>query len=505
MTRSTLLTLAIGILALVPRLWIALQPIPVQLDKMLPDDAYYYFLTAENILAGNGPSVDGIHPSNGWHPLWMFVNLGIFALPADSPDTPVRLTLILGAILDSLVAVMIFRVSRRYLGDKAALVGGGLYAVNHMPIFQAVNGLETPLAALCIAFAWAATLTLVNEPTRRKAVLWGLSFGLSFLARTDTALILVWLGLYALVRLRRWPLILTGGVVSVVIAAPWLIWNQVNFGSAFLQTSSVAVPWAAQTRFEIANPGAPIWRLSLDVLTAPANWIRGDYLGAPLLVGFLLWPLAAWGIWRAYRETPIRPFAQVTLMLLAGGVTLVIVHTMVRWYPRPWYFIVMAQALSLGIALFWHTVHVARVKAALLAFGLVTAIVAGVLSWQIGYYPWQTAHMYDAALWFRDNAPDAARLGSMNSGIIGYYSGKPTVNLDGVVNPQAFAASQQGRLMDYIRESGIDYFLDFDYAVEHEYGVFMGTDYQQALREVAQIGAPYPALGTYRIYQVVEE
>jgi hypothetical protein len=500
----TLLTLAIWLLALVPRVAIILQPIPVQLDKTLPDDAYYYFLTAENILNGRGASVDGIHASNGWHPLWMLVNLAIFTLPVSDLDGAVRLALLAGALLDSLVAVILYRALRPHLGDPAALVGAGLYVVNHMVAFQAVNGLETGLSALLIACAWTTTLALVNHRDTKRAILWGLSFGLCFLGRTDTALILLWLGLYALLTLppdRHWRLLLPGAATALVIVAPWLLWNQVNFGSAFVQTSSIAVPWAAQTRFMAANPDAPLWRLSLDVFTAPQYWLRGDYLGAPILMGFLLWPLALWGMWRAYRSAA-RQLAQIALLLLVGGATLVFVHTMLRWYPRPWYFVVMAQSLCIGVALFWNAVASPRVRAVLLALGLVGSVVFGLIAWQVGYYPWQAAHMYDAALWIRDNTPEDTLVGSMNSGIIGYYSQRPTINLDGVVNPQAFAASQQGRLMEYIQVVGIRYFLDFDYALEREYGPFMGPGYRQALTEVAQIGPGYNPLGLYRIYTV---
>ncbi len=503
--KRTLLTLAIWILALLPRVAIILQPIPVQLDKTLPDDAYYYFLTAENILNGKGASVDGIHASNGWHPLWMLVNLAIFSLPLSDLDSAVRLALLAGALLDSLVAVVLYRALRQPVGDAAALVGAGLYVVNHVAAFQAVNGLETGLSALLIACAWTTSLALVNHRDTIRAVLWGLSFGLCFLGRTDTALILVWLGLYALLTLPpalRWRLLLPGAATALVIVAPWLVWNQANFGSAFVQTSSVAVPWAAQTRFAAANPDAPLWRLSLDVFTAPQYWLRGDYLGAPVLMGFLLWPLALWGMWRAYRNAATQQLTQIALLLSVGGATLVFVHTMLRWYPRPWYFVVMAQALSIAVALFWNTVSATRVRAALLALGLVGSVVSGVVAWQVGYYPWQAAYMYDAALWIRDNTPEDTLVGSMNSGIIGYYSGRPAINLDGVVNPQAFAASQQGRLMDYIQDVGICYFLDFDYALEREYGPFMGPNYRQALTEVAQIGSGYGALGSYRIYTV---
>ena len=37
------------------------------------DDAFYYFQIARNIATGHGSSFDGIHHTNGYHPLWMLV------------------------------------------------------------------------------------------------------------------------------------------------------------------------------------------------------------------------------------------------------------------------------------------------------------------------------------------------------------------------------------------------------------------------------------------------
>jgi hypothetical protein len=487
--------------ALLPRLLIVLTPIPTQLDKVLPDDAYYYFLTAQNIVQSGSPSVDGLHPSNGWHPLWMLANTAIYSLPYTDLDLPVRLVLGLGAVCDSVAAVLIFLGARRFVGDAAGAIGGLSYAINTMPMFQSVNGLETGLAALCIASAWLLTLHLTDQPTTRGAALWGGIFGLTFLARTDTALILLPLGLYALWRLRRSiPLVVVGAAVALVVVAPWLLWNQANFGSFLEQSSSSAVPWAARARFLMEHPESGLMGESLRVLLHPPYWLRGDYLGAPPLIGFVLWPLALWGLYRARKQ----PLSQVALLLLLGGVALLLVHTLVRWYPRPWYFVVTAQSLAVGLSLFWHVTMSARLKMAALMVGVVGMVLFGWMAWQIGYYPWQQAHQYTAALWARDNLPSDARLASMNSGIIGYYSGRTTINLDGVVNPAALEAIQGYRLLDFMRENGVDYFLDSDNALQSEYAPFMGENYPAKLETWQPLTEEYAGLGQLWIYRVLE-
>ena len=44
------------------------------------DDAFYYYKVAQNVLAGHGFTFDQINLTNGFHPLWMVVCLGVFWL-----------------------------------------------------------------------------------------------------------------------------------------------------------------------------------------------------------------------------------------------------------------------------------------------------------------------------------------------------------------------------------------------------------------------------------------
>ncbi len=93
----------------------------------------------------------------------------------------------------------------------------------------------------------------------------------------------------------------------------------------------------------------------------------------------------------------------------------------------------------------------------------------------------------------------------MNSGIIGYYSGLETTNMDGVVNPQAFAAIQEHRMLRYMQGIGIDYFINSDNAVDKEYAQFMGDGFPDQLPEIQVLTPEYPGLGVLRLYKVEPE
>ena len=50
---------------------------------LLYDDAYYYFGVARNLAGGHGSTFDGINPTNGYHPLWCWILVPVFALVDD--------------------------------------------------------------------------------------------------------------------------------------------------------------------------------------------------------------------------------------------------------------------------------------------------------------------------------------------------------------------------------------------------------------------------------------
>ena len=65
-------------------LWLLLRvPLDTFLGRVMVDDAFYYLVPAQNFLEGRGTSLDGMNPSNGYHPLWMlFTILGVWLSPA---------------------------------------------------------------------------------------------------------------------------------------------------------------------------------------------------------------------------------------------------------------------------------------------------------------------------------------------------------------------------------------------------------------------------------------
>lgn len=503
--------LSLLVAAAVLRLAVAWQPVEVLLTKNLPDDAYYYFVLAHNAIQHGSVSMDGIHPTNGFHPLWMVLLTPIFGASADPGNLSVHLALSLGALLDlitiGIVAYLALQLTPR---EGPALLAAGLYAFNPIVILQTTNGLETSLAVLSVALLLLVAVRWHQDPSWRVGPVWlGIAAGAAFLARTDNVFV-VGLTFLALLWFRRgeWSKIrrvVLAGVVSLLTTAPWFLWSRLAVGSWF-QDSGSAVPYAARARFVIEHGSdlGPMLAESMRQVVYPANLLRGDFSGLPLFVGFLFWLIVAIGLIRRWRKISPEPERLILLPLLGAGLLLVVAHAAARWYPRPWYFVSTSLAFALAFAVAFQSFLrnlPRRLFFVSLGFAVYFAL-GGYIFWAIGYYPWQT-DMLAGSRWMATNLPEEAKVGSFNSGIYSYYNEFTVVNLDGVVNHEAYEAIQQRRILPYLQRSSIDYLIDSDNAFFREYAPFMGPGFPEDLVEVETLSDDeLGGFGMLRIYRI---
>src|SRR6266508_1989893 len=63
----------------------------MSLSHFIIEDLFYYLTAARNVIAGMGASIDGVHATNGFHPLWMLMLTGITLLTRGEPFLTVHL------------------------------------------------------------------------------------------------------------------------------------------------------------------------------------------------------------------------------------------------------------------------------------------------------------------------------------------------------------------------------------------------------------------------------
>jgi hypothetical protein len=506
----------------------AWSPTDLLVQKTLPDDAFYYFAIARNVWMGNGVSVDGLTPTNGFHPLWalgLLIPFGVYR----SGDPPVHLSLSLAALFDVGAAWLAYRAARQVAGSTVGgLMAAGLYLFNPMVGMEALNGLETALSVFCFALTAFVYFARIDGRNRIPYGSWawlGLAIGLMLLARTDTVLFAVVLGLYSLGRgwhtLARTSVGLAlAAVVAALLLVPWLAWNLATFGT-IVQSSAIAAPSVfRRALFEPLSRGVPfveVWRSGFWPVIYLSLLLAFRYAGlawTALLVAIILRRV----LYKpgSYRETTAVQESQAhagsitpLLLPLVGTALALLVHTFVRWYPRSWYYVPLAwsSALVAGVALArigadlnprrWGRV---LARAGLVVLAVVLAL-QGLKSWREGLYAWQV-HMLAGARWVAtESAPDAV-VASFNSGLQAYYAERPIVNLDGVVDWGAIRAGESRSLLAYARGRGATHLLDYEAYVFTQFAPYLEPGFEECLAPVATLSPEFPPYGRVVAYRI---
>lgn len=164
------------------------------------DDAYYYFKVAQNISEGYGSTFDRINLTNGYHPLWMLINIPIFSLARYDLILPFRILMIVIGFLSAVTSVMLYRLLRKVFHPAIGALISMLWGFGqnvHEIIYQ--QGMETGITAFAIVgFLMAAKNLSTKAKLSWKEGIWFGFWGLTLLmSRLDTLFLvlfgLVWL------------------------------------------------------------------------------------------------------------------------------------------------------------------------------------------------------------------------------------------------------------------------------------------------------------------------
>jgi hypothetical protein len=68
--------------------------------------------------------------------------------------------------------------------------------------------------------------------------------------------------------------------------------------------------------------------------------------------------------------------------------------------------------------------------------------------------------LFRTSEYINNNIESDAIVGTFNAGIVGYFSNRTIINLDGLVNNEALEALEQKRLFQYILDENISYLAD---------------------------------------------
>jgi hypothetical protein len=504
---NKLLLVALLAIGAIPRAVLAFLPIKTLLQYVIPDDSYYYFQLATNIGRGLGPTVDGVNLTNGFHPLWAYAITPVFLLKGINPDLPVRLSMLLGGVLDVAAAYFIYRTIRLITSSRGgAYLGAACYLTAPLGVLHSVNGMETAAKLFFVALATWQLARILHYDLWDIINILGLGAlcGLMNLARSDTipyTLAILFLLTYFLFRLKKPGLIAAYVAPVVILAAPWVIWNYATFGTV-VQVSAVAMPYA--TKVKAGGPGG------LNLVKGAGGVVRyfggfthfSPFFGLTLVVVGL-----AWGLSVGRDAIAKRGFWGV-LTLTAAAFATFVTDVVGRGFVRDWYFAEFAVVAALSVGVAGGLFPLAAKRRPILLVGIfllwLAASVPGAAKRALSPdHEWQP-EMRHGAEWI--NAHPGVKVAAFNAGIVSYYADNRVTGIDGNVNNAAFDAIKRRRLYEYVVDRDIRYIVDYDRPIYYTYKKSWPEEKLRFVKLEADLDDPEldytgATFGAYRVYR----
>ncbi|HOE03533.1 MAG TPA: hypothetical protein PKK24_10305, partial [Anaerolineaceae bacterium] len=226
---SVLLQLGIFLLGVSGSIYAAFTPANSMMNWYSNDDAFYYYKVAQNVLSGHGFSFDGINLTNGFHPLWMVICLGVFWLSRFHLLLPLRVLIVISGVLNGLTGVVLLRLLQKFLPLVAAILGACVWIL--LPSIYnnyTAHGLESALSAFFVAVLLLKSADLLTGPAEKRAgklIILGIIAALTILSRLDTLFVVAMVGFFVVFKITRMNRLMVFDLVAVFIASvlAWVI------------------------------------------------------------------------------------------------------------------------------------------------------------------------------------------------------------------------------------------------------------------------------------------
>lgn len=450
------------------------------ISHVFVEDAFYYLVPAMQYHSTGVIALDGRTWTNGYHPLWMLINLAITALIQEKQRLPY---IVSGVGWASAVVAfgLLSRASDWQSEADATKKTVFPYALASVwllsPMYYLwLNGMESAVALLSLV---ACVAVSCMKPGLSSAMLLGLALGLAVLARLDFIL----LAAMMLLALAVWHAMHEGGSIAtrytatacgicVLVVAPYFLLNKIAFGGFGTSSAMSKVFYARHTgetgiEHLVANLAAFTGNFFSQLVGQPSPTLSRGFLGL-LVIG-----LAGWGLrvkaHKTLRDGALRDWLEVVICIFP------IVHAVAYAYALGhfardayinWYFVPQVFALGYLAAVGAADIVASRSQALLPLALLVLLPLFGCGLERISKIRGFTHVSPFVALGHSINltTPPGSRIAAFSAGTQAFLAeeGRTVSNIDGLISSREFVTKHliPGHIFEYLCKEDIDFFSD---------------------------------------------
>jgi hypothetical protein len=492
-----LVALLAGVSVAWPLLAAALVYGPQVTARSLAGDSYHYLAIARKAVISHIYTYDGVHVTNGFHPLWEYTIRAVFSLlnlqSHESQAAAVMLLALSASTIGIILAsAAVIRLTRQYfLG--VLLVPGLFYLtvgvhVRALWVWSTLDGMESAFSTLfggiffyTLSYYFRRTPNSTFDPVSTYRAL-GFVLPFIILSRLDDffllpALLVTLLFFNTSMKSRIVAALWIGGPSTIAILG-YLIYNKMTVGAAMPLSGSTKSGFAGflSTYLTAAVHFPPIFNLKSLLIRQPAD-------GAVVMTNSfrfveVIYPLIAAGfgalvlwIYRKKQAGVSILFAICTFIVFKTGYNFLMVHP---WHQAGWYYALISLSLSVLGALVLQEPWVRLQSFPAAKYGVMILYVMLTLLSGSQYYAsvaYAPSDSREDQFWARHNEMRNQLLAHGVSGIINVDDGITAFLLDFpcmhgfafATDVEAQRANREGKMLSLAYARGINTIAGFEY------------------------------------------
>jgi len=441
----------------------------------IPDDAYLSLEIARNFADGKWFFYGDQHTS-GFQPLYVFIMTPVYLLIRNDSISPLYISLILSSLAGFATLYFLYKLIRVVYDDYySSFISVLLFILLPVTISNISNGLETSFAFFFFVLVFYYLYKYWQKETisylPKQLFVFGLIVGGAMLARIDNIMIVPGIFVFALLKykkektdynlmLKNFAFVLAG---IALIYLPYALLSYSFTGDIF-PVSGKAVHQIGKDMVDYHSDGQSglFTLLNLSLKNIYSNYsVVIVFAIVTTFIYRLKTRACPWFKGSVAEHLPLI----TTSLLIFGSYTF---YLTANWFysryffPLSLFFVALTAFASNQLILSFGS---SKGKAIVFAAIIIALICVNVVRPGIKdffFKEYKKSGYIEAGKWVNDNFPKGTIVGSNQTGAMSYFSKDITViNLDGVVNKEAYNAIRNKELIEYVKSKKIEYFIDW--------------------------------------------
>jgi len=431
----------------------------------IPDDAFLSLDIAKNFAGGNWFFYGGQHTS-GFQPLYVFLMAPVFIFFKNDLITPVYISLIFSSLVGFGTVYFMYRLVRMiYEDDYSPFVSVFLFVLLPVAIANLSNGLETSVSyfffVLVFYYLYKYRMREIKSILHKQVFVFGVIVGLAMLARVDNVMVIPGIIVFAFlkyrnekpgfVRLLKSLTLFAAG--AALIYVPYMVLSYAFTGDIF-PVSGKAVHQIGKDMVNYHSDG------EAGLFTLLQLSFKNIYSNYSVVIIFALVSTFVYRLktracpWFKGSVSEHLPLITTSLLLLASYTFYLTANWFYSRYffPLSLFFVILTAFVNNQLIVSFNS---SKSKVLVFSATIIVLITVGLARpgfKDFFFNEYKKSGYVEIGKWVNSNFPKGTIIGSNQTGAIGYFSRDVNViNLDGVVNTNAYNAIKNKELIEKLR------------------------------------------------------